>query len=110
MSLHGVLQDQERLYLGLYTVHIAVSPTIQKLQHWRNCFKPEHGVSDVYTETKSNGTHNAFHINILVERNFTNIKYKSQGKSSSLNEGRAIPRNVVVLKQGDDGQSPKFKK
>jgi hypothetical protein len=25
-------------------------------------------------------------------------------------EGRAIPRNVVVLKQGDDGESPKFKK
>jgi hypothetical protein len=25
-------------------------------------------------------------------------------------EGRAIPRNVVVQKQGDDGESPKFKK
>jgi hypothetical protein len=25
-------------------------------------------------------------------------------------EGRAIPRNAVVYKQGDDGESPKFKK
>jgi hypothetical protein len=25
-------------------------------------------------------------------------------------EGRAIPRKVVVYKQGDDGESPKFKK
>jgi hypothetical protein len=25
-------------------------------------------------------------------------------------EGRAIPRNVVVYKQGDDEESPKFKK
>jgi hypothetical protein len=25
-------------------------------------------------------------------------------------EGRAIPRNVVVYKQGDDGESPKLKK
>jgi hypothetical protein len=25
-------------------------------------------------------------------------------------EGRAIPQNVVVYKQGDDGESPKFKK
>jgi hypothetical protein len=25
-------------------------------------------------------------------------------------EGRAIPRNVVVYKQGNDGKSPKFKK
>jgi hypothetical protein len=26
------------------------------------------------------------------------------------NEGRAIPRNVVVYKKVDDGESPKFKK
>jgi hypothetical protein len=25
-------------------------------------------------------------------------------------EGRAIPRNVVVYKQEDDGESPEFKK
>jgi hypothetical protein len=29
---------------------------------------------------------------------------------ASEDEGRAILRNVVVLKQGDDGESPKFKK
>jgi hypothetical protein len=29
---------------------------------------------------------------------------------SSEDEGRAIPGNVVVYKQGDDGESPKLKK
>jgi hypothetical protein len=35
---------------------------------------------------------------------------RTHQKRSPEDEGRAIPGNVVVYKQGDDGESPKFKK